>query len=84
MKEQKRISLSGKNATSVGILEFSNPEKGVEVIIDTHKGCAKMSTKKGSYELSKHPTLNIYQLKIGGVKVHITHKAWVAQVIYWA
>jgi len=41
-------------------------------------------TPKDTYSVPKHPTLNMYADTLNGIKVHITLKKLVGQIIYWS
>lgn len=85
MKQKHSLALEGKNKNSeVPILNFKAVNDKVLVTIYKDEGKALLQTAKGKYRLLKHDTLNIYQGVINDIKVHITHKAWVGQLIYWA
>ena len=82
MKTQKRIALTGTNSSAYGEwLDFSSADVNVKI----HRNVeAVIRTSKGEYKLTKHSVNNIYVGVINGIKVHLTHKAWVGQLIYWA
>lgn len=86
MKTNNQIQIinDDKNTTSSSsVLYFRNNENTVHITV--HNGSyAIMSTNKGVYTLIKHPTLGIYQGECNGIKVHLTHKAWVGKLIFWA
>lgn len=81
-KSKHTIVLEGKNASrEEPFLTFT----GTGVNVTVQNGVeATVVTKKGEYVLKKHPSLGIYQGELNGFKVHLTHKAWVGQIIYWA
>lgn len=85
MKNQHFIELTGRKDQTKNdeLLMFINIEKSITVAIKRDVD-AIVTTTKGCYTLKKHPILNIYQGTMNGVKVHITHKAWVGQLIYWS
>lgn len=85
MKKQHSIALVGDKTENLSsnqpVLEFIGA--GVKVVVNNGKD-AVLTTHKGTYTLIKHPVLGIYQATINGFKVHLTHKAWVGQLIYWS
>jgi hypothetical protein len=86
MKEQKRIQLVGEKTQTKNdkYLKFENTNKSVLVHINNENGIAVLKTEKGEYTLTKHPMLGIHQACINNIKIHLTHKAWVGELIYWA
>lgn len=43
-----------------------------------------LQTSKGRYILKKHDSLNLFQGKVNGCKIHFTKKKVIAKLIYWA
>jgi len=43
-----------------------------------------LTTPKGSYTFKKHPSLNIFQCQINGIKARLTLKKIVGELTYWA
>ena len=83
MKTQHVVELIGNKDQTHNDEKLIFIHKNVSVAI-TRGVDALVTTTKGSYTLIKHPTLNIYQGVMNGIKVHVTHKAWVGQLIYWS
>jgi hypothetical protein len=48
------------------------------------KDSCKLTTKKGTYTLKKHPTQNHYHNQLNNFKVQIIVKKMVGTLIYWA
>lgn len=85
MKTNKQITLTNDDkSTTSGSKELYFTGKGVQVRVKNGI-CATVTTNKGVYTLVKHPTLGIYQgTTPTGIKIHVTHKAWVGKLIFWA
>lgn len=84
MKTQHFVNMIGNNASkSMEDLLFYSVKPSIQVAVKNGVS-AEIITTKGNYQLIKHPTLGIYQGVINGIKVHFTHKAWKAQLIYWS
>jgi hypothetical protein len=43
-----------------------------------------LTTPNGSYTFKRHPTLNIFQCQINGIKAQLTLKKIVGTLTYWA
>ena len=78
-KEMKRTKLVKNN--NPGGCDFKG---GVFLVEDNRPVSVNVTTERGSYELLKHPTLNIYVGECMGYKVHVSLKKEVGELRYWA
>lgn len=65
------------------VVKFCNDTKTITVMNITDN-VAVLCTKKGTYNLEKHPMANRYQGTANGSKVHFTRKKITGKLIYWA
>ena len=89
-KEQVTLKLHGimanghdaKTSDANLVTAFVTDDRKYSVVIRDDR--AFLRTAKGNYQLTKHPVANRYQGVVNGIKMHITTKAIVGQIIYWA
>jgi len=83
-----KIQLAGVNALgeaiqlSKDVVRFTDDKSQISVSI-VDQATVRLVTTKGSYVLTKHPTLNIYQGTLAGHKCQITLKKVVGTLTYW-
>lgn len=83
-----KITITGVNALgepvklAADIHRFTDDKNRVSVYI-LNDYTIKLVTAKGSYQIQRHPSLNIYAGEFNGHKVHISLKKIVGHVIYW-
>jgi hypothetical protein len=89
----KRAQLLGVNTLSepvkfgADVVAFVSSDNYFKITPDRNPEgvifAVKVTTPKGSYVLTKHPTLNVYAGICGRTKVHISLKKIIGEVRYW-
>ena len=88
-KSEKTVALTGvkKDGQSARIgcevRQFQN-DRGSIVVKKLPNGNISLLTRKGQYELVKHPKFNQYHGVCAGVKTRLTYKKVSARLTYWA
>ena len=84
----KSFALFGINQLGVAqklgkdVISFVDRD-GIFSIVVTDAGTIQLTTKKGCYNLSKHPTLNYYNGECNGHKVQVHLKAISGWIKFW-
>ena len=84
----KSFQLAGINQLGVAqklgkdVISFVNREGDFSITV-TDSSYIQLSTKKGVYNLSKHPTLNYYNGECNGHKVQVHLKATAGWLKFW-
>ena len=84
----KSFSLAGINQLGVAqklgkdVISFTDRD-GLFSIVVTDPSYIQLNTKRGCYNLSKHPTLNYYNGECSGHKVQVHLKATAGWLKFW-
>jgi hypothetical protein len=82
-KQQHTFKLVAVKSAAGYITKYVTVPEGFTVEPTTNKSQIKLTTRKGSYILNKHSTMNYFWGTCAGVKVQVSLKTLVGEIRSW-